>query len=333
MNDRWQQFLASRGATRDAAGSTRFPAQQPAAGARLADLSHLTLIAVEGRDAADFLHNQFTSDVTGLATGQWQWSGYCNAKGRLLATLRLMRDGDRYLAEVPGPLATDLIARLRKYVLRAQVKFHLLDEEYVGIGLTGPDAGATLTGVLGPLAPGQYALASVAGGWIVGVGADRWHCYLTPDAAMAAWVRMATVAIPTDTDEWMRFDVTEGIPWILPATRELFTPQMVGLERIGGVSFTKGCYPGQEIVARSQYLGTVKRRLHLARAPAALDPGALLEGTAPTGQTAGNVVASAPAGDGGFRVLAVIDSETAAEGNVSAPASGTRLAALKRVHD
>lgn len=332
MNDRWQQFLASEGATRDGAGYTRFPSTPSNVAALKADLSHLALIAIEGSDATEFLHNQLTSDVTGLASGRWQWSGYCNAKGRLLATMRLMRDGNRYLAEVPQALAADLIARLGKYVLRAHVKLRPLDDEYVGLGLTGQDAGAILHDVLAVPAPGDQAVAPLQSGWIIRAGANRWHCYLTPDAAVAAWGRIATRALPIDTFDWMRFDVTEGIPWILPATRELFVPQMVDLERIGGVSFTKGCYPGQEIVARSQYLGEVKRRLHLAQAPAALDPGAPLAGTALAGQTAGNVVASAPSGDGGFRVLAVIDTEMAAGGDVSATTSGTRLAALKRVH-
>lgn len=331
MNDRWQQFLASRGATPGESGLTRLPSQPSTADAQLADLSHLVLIAIEGRDATDFLHDQLTSDVSGLAAGEWQWSGYCNAKGRLLATLRLMRDRDRYLAEIPRALAADLVARLRKYVLRSQVKLTLLDVDYAGIGIAGPTAGALLADRLAVTPPSDNTLSPVPGGWVVSVSADRWHCYLDPEAAMAAWDRLASHARPVDTFQWMCFDVAEGIPWILPATRELFVPQMVDLERVGGVSFTKGCYPGQEIVARSQYLGEVKRRLHLGQAPAALDPGAPLAGAALVGQTAGNVVASAPDGDGEFRVLAVIDTETAAGGDVSAPASGTRIAALRRV--
>lgn len=325
MNPRWQQTLASRGATLDEAGLAVFPAPPSAAAAFLADLGHLVLISIEGRDAADFLQNQLTSDVARLADGQWQWSGYCNAKGRLLATLRLMRRGDRFVAEVPRTLAVDLAARLSRYVLRSQVKIAVLEDETIGIGLAGLD----LPVELGVPSPGEHQLAAVPGGFIVRTGEDRWHCYLSVDAAIAAWDRLAPRAAPSTTGDWMRFDVADGIPWILPATRELFVPQMVDLERIGGVSFSKGCYPGQEIVARSQYLGEVKRRLHIAQAAAALDPGAPVGGA---GQTAGNVVASAPAGDGGFRVLAVIDTETAARGGVSAMTSGMRLEALRRVH-
>lgn len=328
MNPRWQQFLASRGATLDAAGLTVFPAPPAGAKAFLADLGHLVLISIDGRDAADFLQNQFTSDVASLADGQWQWSGYCNAKGRLLATLRLMRRGDRFLAELPRTLAADLGTRLSRYVLRSQVKIAVLEDETIGIGLTGLD----LAVELGTTSPGDRDVAAVEGGFMVRAGKERWHCYVTVDAAITAWDRLASRAAPTATSDWMRFDVADGIPWILPATRELFVPQMVDLERIGGVSFSKGCYPGQEIVARSQYLGEVKRRLHIAQAETALDPGAPLGSAAREGQTAGNVVASAPTGDGGFRVLAVIDAETAAEGSVSATASGTRLDALRRVH-
>lgn len=325
MNPRWQQTLASRGATLDEAGLAVFPPAPPGAKALIADLGHLVLIGIEGRDAADFLQNQLTSDVAGLADGQWQWTGYCNAKGRLIATLRLMRCGDRFLAELPRTLAGDLVTRLSRYVLRSQVKIAVLAEETIGIGLAGLEPAVEL----GTASPGDHGIASVEGGFIVRAGKDRWHCYLTVDAAIAVWERLAARAAPITTGDWMRFDVADGIPWILPATRELFVPQMVDLERIGGVSFSKGCYPGQEIVARSQYLGEVKRRLHIAHTAAALDPGAPI-GSA--GQTAGNVVASAPAGDGGFRVLAVIDAETASQGNVSATTSGTRLEAVRRVH-
>lgn len=330
MNDLWQRFLATRGARFDEPGFAVFPVPPANSNARLADLGHMGLIAVEGPDATSFLQGQLTNDVAALDHGAWQWSGYCNAKGRLLGTLRLVRTGDGFLAETPSSIAGDLVNRLRKFVLRAKVTFASRADASSGIGLGGPEMAAILTDWLGHPPPAAGHAESLESGILIGAGPDRWHLYLGTDRAIAAWEHLSTRATPISTRAWARLDLDDGIPWIVPETQALFVPQMVDFELLGGISFTKGCYPGQEIVARSQYLGAVKRRLHLARTAMEITPGSPLASPALPGQTVGNVVSSAPATDASFHTLAVIDLESAA-GTVAQSNGGALLEGLKRV--
>lgn len=332
MNDLWQRFLATRGARFDEQGFAVFPAPPASSNARLADLGHMGLIAVEGLDATSFLQGQLTNDVAALEPGAWQWSGYCNAKGRLLGTLRLVRTGDGFLAETPSSIAGDLVDRLRKFVLRAKVTFASRADTSAGIGLGGPEMAAILADWLGHPPPASGHAESLEGDTLIGAGSDRWHLYLDADRAIAAWEHISTRATPISTRAWARLDLDDGIPWIVPETQALFVPQMVDFELLGGVSFTKGCYPGQEIVARSQYLGAVKRRLHIGRTERELGPGAPLASPVLPGQTVGNVVSSAPAADASFRTLAVIDLESAG-GTIAQSGGGVPLEGLKRVHD
>lgn len=331
MNDLWQRFLATRSGRFDEQALAVFPVPPAGSNARLADLGHMGLIAVQGPDATSFLQSQLTNDVAALEPGAWQWSGYCNAKGRLLGTLRLVRTGDGFFAETPASIAGDLVDRLRKFVLRAKVSFASRADASAGIGLGGPEMAGILTDWLGRAPPAAGHADSLEGGILIGAGPDRWHLYLDTDRAIAAWERLSTRATPISTRAWARLDLDEGIPWIVPETQALFVPQMVDFELLGGVSFTKGCYPGQEIVARSQYLGAVKRRLHLARTSMEIAPGAPLASPALPGQTVGNVVSSAPAADASFHTLAVIDLESAA-GTIAQSSGGAPLEDLKRVH-
>ncbi len=331
MKDLWQRFLATRNARFDEQALAIFPVPPADSNARLADLGHMGLIAVQGPDATSFLQGQLTNDVAALEPGAWQWSGYCNAKGRLLGTLRLVRTGDGFLAETPLSIAADLVDRLRKFVLRAKVSFATRADATSGIGLGGPEMNKILTDWLGHPPPTAGHAESLEGGILIGARPDRWHLYLDTDRAIAAWERLSTRATPITTRAWARLDLDDGIPWIVPETQALFVPQMVDFELLGGVSFTKGCYPGQEIVARSQYLGAVKRRLHLARTTMEIEPGAPLASPALPGQTVGNVVSSAPAADASFHTLAVIDVESAA-GAIAQSSGGAPLEDLKRVH-
>jgi folate-binding protein YgfZ len=332
MIDPWQRFLATRGARFDEQGLACFPESTHGRNTAFADLAHLTLVRVEGSDAAAFLQSQLTSDVASLEPGSWQWSGYCNAKGRLLATLRLIRSGDAFLAELPRAAAVDLGERLRKFVLRSRVTFVAVTETHAGIGVGGIEAAAALSVWLGHSPPAARRAESLDGGILIGAGRDRWHCHLETGGAMALWERLSIRAVPMSTRAWVRFDLEDGIPWIAPETQALFVPQMVDFELLGGVSFSKGCYPGQEIVARSQYLGAVRRRLHVARSGTDLAPGTALTSGALPGQTVGNVVMSVPVGETAFQVLAVLDVESAAAGPIVPSGGGAPLEGVARVN-
>jgi hypothetical protein len=225
------------------------------------------------------------------------------------------------------------VNRLRKFVLRSRVTFAVHADTLSGIGLGGVEAAASICDWLGHPPPQAGYAESLEGGILIGAGRDRWHCYLDTERAVTAWERLSARATSISTRAWARFDLEDGIPWIVPETQALFVPQMVDFEQLGGVSFSKGCYPGQEIVARSQYLGTVKRRLHVARTAPDLAPGTPLASTALPDQTVGTVVASAPAGDTSFHTLAVLDLEAAAAGTIAPSGGGAPLEGLRRVHD
>ncbi len=300
-----------------------------------AELPHLALISIDGTDAAAFLQAQFTNDVTTLVPGHWQWDGYCGPKGRLVALLRLIRTTNGFLVETSADIAADLISRLRRFVLRAKVTIGAWSGSPIGLGIAGT-GGARVLEIWRPgILPGPGSAHAFDGGLLIEAGSGRWHCHFAGDADADA-TRLRGMLYrhirPAPPRVWASFDLDEGIPWIVAATQDLFIPQMVDLERLGGVSFSKGCYPGQEIVARSQYLGAVKRRLYRARAPVEIAPGTPLSSRHRPDQAVGHIVGSAPAGDGTVHVLAVVDNESAKAGSVHPAGDSPALEDLVPVH-
>jgi folate-binding protein YgfZ len=221
-----------------------------------APLSDLAVIEISGADAADFLHGQLTHDVAGLAPGQARLAGYCTAKGRLLGTMVIWRGASTevpaVLALVKADIAESLIKRLSMFVLRAKAKLRLTGSRVLGVAQTG-----VLPDVPGPASPWAVA-EDTAGTWIAAPSADpdkhRWWLVSNESATEPA-------APESASELWRAGDIAAGLPWIQSATQDLFIPQTLNLDLVDGVSFTKGCYPGQEVVARSHYRGTVKRRM------------------------------------------------------------------------
>ncbi|MCA1978664.1 MAG: folate-binding protein, partial [Thiobacillus sp.] len=157
------------------------------------------------------------------------------------------------------------------------------------------------------------AMQSAAGeaGRVVRLGADKFVLALRPERAEAVWLALRSAATPVGAPVWDWLRINAGIPMIVAATQEQFVPQMVNYEALGGVSFQKGCYPGQEIVARSQYLGKMKRRMFLAHVETPAAPGDSLYSDDLGGQASGTVVNAAPAPTGGYDLLAVAQVESA----------------------
>jgi folate-binding protein YgfZ len=148
------------------------------------------------------------------------------------------------------------------------------------------------------------------------LGDGRFDLFVAPDAAPATWEKLAARARPVGAPAWDWLMVQAGVPVVLPQTQDHFVPQMANMEILGGVSFNKGCYPGQEIVARSQYLGKVKRRLHLAHLEEEARPGDELFAPDPADQSAGLIANAAPAPEGGWDVLAVVLNPSVEAGEV-----------------
>jgi folate-binding protein YgfZ len=258
-------------------------------GAIVAELSHNALLSVTGDDATAFLHGQFTNDVEALPAGEAQWNGWCSPKGRLLATFLLAKRAEGYLLMLPAEIAPAIARRLAMFVLRSKVKIEDVTARHAMFGLRGLDA------------PGA-----------VPVGDGRSVLIVPKEAAGETRDALAARATLVGDDAWDWTSIHAGIPTIVAATQDAFVPQMANFELVGGVSFKKGCYPGQEIVARTQYRGILKRRMALAHvgSGARPAPGQSLYSAAFGDQAAGTVVNAAPAPGGGWDLLAVAQLES-----------------------
>ncbi|MBK8018381.1 MAG: folate-binding protein YgfZ [Betaproteobacteria bacterium] len=276
---------------------------------------------VTGPDAASFLNGQFTADVQHLASGRWTWSGFCSAKGRLLATFRIARLPGGFVLQIPSAVAGDFLTRLRRFVLRAKVSLPAAATPGSTAEFDGRHTAADAIPGLDRW-PGEGEVTEAGGCILFGVENGR---------VLAMGTSFDGVRDAAPGGEW-RNDVMSGYPWILPGAQEMFVPQMVGLETVGGVSFTKGCYPGQEIVARSQYLGEVKRRLFRITASAARvpQPGETVS-VASTSQPAGTVLIGSPADDSAVVALAVLDVRLGSADDLTL-ADGVGIDSCEAVH-
>jgi folate-binding protein YgfZ len=233
-------------------------------------LESFGFIKVSGNDAENFLQGQFTNDVHQVTTEQSQLSAWCNSKGRIIVNFHLFKRDDAYYLILPKDSIAFMLKRLQMYVLRADVKLENVSDKL------------SCLGVVGDYPENNFAVLQVeAGRYLVVVEDDD--------------------SYEVDTGRWELLNILAGLPQIVPATAEAFVPQMVNFDVIGGISFKKGCYTGQEVVARTHYLGAVKRRMYIAKIDTAKlpQPGDDFNGI-------GKIVNAQAHPDGGIVVLAVL---------------------------
>ncbi len=313
MNQDWQNFLTTQGAQIQDGVVHHFgnaAAERAAArdGTVLCDLSQFGVIKVSGDEAKGFLHNLFSSDVNAMTPGLAQLSSFNTAKGRALATFLIWQTGTDYFLQLPQSLRAAIQKKLSMYVLRAKVKIEDASDSLVCLGLSGPSAAALLQARFPALPQNPLDAVHHDGSSLIRLAADRFQLNTTPQLAPALWQQLCTAAKPAGSPCWDWLNIRAGIPVILPQTQEAFVPQMANLDLIGAVNFKKGCYPGQEIVARMQYLGKTKRRMYLAHVDSDVVPqaGNELFSMEAEGQACGMIANAQAAPDGGFDVLAVI---------------------------
>ncbi|MFT7723965.1 MAG: folate-binding protein [Roseateles sp.] len=239
---------------------------------RLADWG---VIRAQGADAARFLHGQLTQDFLLLDRDHARLAGFCSPKGRLLATLVGWQHGDdEILLALPAETLAAALKRLSLFVLRAKCR------------LTDASAAFAVHGLLGTPAAEAWTLARDGDAVLIALPA-------TPDAGRALRIQPADAPVPAGAamtpDDWAAAEAEAGMAWVRGATIEAFVPQMINFEALGGVNFKKGCYPGQEVVARSQYRGTIKRRLQVFEADGAASVGQEVFHSADPEQPAGVV--------------------------------------------
>ena len=283
-----------------------------------APLTHWGVIRAQGAEAAAFLHGQLTNDFAQLDASHARLAGYCSAKGRLLASfIGWKHSNDEVLLACSADLLAPTLKRLSMFVLRSKCKLSDASAQCRLLGLAGPSAAA----YLGNAAPADvWAKTEHAGAEIIRL----------PDAAgtvrylWAAPTDVSPPALPAlDAAAWRWGEVASGVVTIEAATVDQFVPQMLNYELLGGVDFKKGCYPGQEIVARSQYRGTIKRRAFVFACDAAAQPGQEVFHSADAAQPAGMVVNAASVAAGHRALvevkLAALDSGTLHLGAADGP--------------
>jgi len=318
MKQDWIDFLRQQGADESILnfGNPAKELTQAQSGTVLCPLEDLALIRASGEEARVFLHNLLTNDIKGLGADACQRSGLCNPKGRLLANFLVWHAGADLILALAADLHAAILKKLSMYVLRSKVKLTDASSEFVLLGLSGGKAKDALA-EMGAIPLANMRISGFEQGQLLRLDEQRFIAVVASTAAQQVWQKLAKIAYPAGLTCWHWLEITSGLPLVTAATTEEFIPQMVNFDVIGGVSFKKGCYPGQEIVARTQYLGKLKRRMyrtHLDTATAS--PGDHLYAPETGEQSCGRVLNAAPAPQGGLHLLAVIQSSCAEAGEV-----------------
>lgn len=296
--------------------------QQAATGSILVPLLQLACIEAGGPDAKSFLHSQFTNDVNHLQPGQAQLSSWCNAKGRMQASFINYPLEQSYRLLMAAELVPPILKRLQMFVLRSQVQLTDLSGQLGHLGLAGTAAAPALAAAGLPVPDAPMSTAVQDQVCVIRLADGRFIVAAPQEILPTLWQQLSAHLPAAGLPAWHWLDVQAALPWVTGATREEFVPQMADFEKMGGVSFHKGCYPGQEVVARTQYLGKVKRHLYRLKSPVPLAAGEHLHSPASPDQAAGQVLVCAPDPAGAYVALAVVlapGAEDLHQGDASGP--------------
>lgn len=308
----WQTFLSSLKAEIADGQVQHFgdPAaelQATATATVLADLSHLGLLQIEGEDRVGFLQGQITNDVKLLDGSNSHYAGYCTPKGRLLTLFFAFAHHEHLHLQLNRQLLEPILKRLKMYVLRSKVTITDVSDSIVRMGLAGKQAGNILQNLFKQVPLTEYALVSLDDATLIRLPGDhpRYEILTSLEHAERIWSALSQQASSVGAPCWDWLEIQAGIPDIYPATQEAFVPQMINLDALGGINFKKGCYTGQEIVARTHYLGKVKRRTFPLHIESGEKVAAGMEVFASSSnESVGLLVRVAAAPQGGFDALA-----------------------------
>ena len=275
----------------------------------LASLDHLGILHFSGEDAESFLQGQLSCDVGSIQSSRSTHGAYCSPKGRMLANFLLWREEAGFAMALSRDILGAVHRRISMFVLRSRVKISDASGSVVLLGIAGPGADGALRGILGGL-PGRSGEIFRAPGLGTAIRLVDGRLILASVPPVAASLRQQLAGTFRDVGSqvWRWLDIRSGLPLITAPTQDQLVPQMANLELLDGVSFDKGCYTGQEIVARTQHLGKVKRRMFIANVAAAAGAGDPLYSEDLGDQASGLVVNAEPSPDGGHDVLAVVQT-------------------------
>ena len=287
----------------------------------LCDLSYLGLLEIRGADAVTFLQGQVTNDVKLLTGTNAHYTAYCNPKGRMLALFLAFAHNDHLHLQLNRELLAPIIKRLKMYVMRSLVEIKDVSDSIIKFGLNGPQAASMLALVFSKVPTADYELVTLDNGAILKLpsanDSPRYEIFSDAANAPLIWQALKDKCQLVEKPYWELLEIQAGIPDISLATQEQFVPQMLNLDILNGINFKKGCYTGQEIVARTHYLGSVKRRTYLAEIVSETAPQAGEKIVEAAQNEIGQIVRVAPNLTGNFDVLAELRIDAAAAGEVN----------------
>ncbi len=320
MNEDWRAFLKTQNANinNDTVldfGTNRSEEQAGYETMVLADLSHYALFEASGEEAESFLQGQLSNDIRHVNENHSQLSAYCNPKGRALALFRIFKRNEHYFLQVSADISAATIKRLRMFILRSKVELNDVSETMIKIGVAGKNAVEKLAAHFSsvPQQPDQVLTENEMTIIRQPSNQPQFEICGPIENIRSLWTALQQDAIAIGKNSWDLLNIQAGVPDVTTATSEAFVPQMLNLQAINGLSFTKGCYPGQEVVARMQYLGKLKRRLYICQASTTQlpQPGDAVMSEAENEQKTGQVVTASWSGDNQATFLAVLQIEKA----------------------
>ncbi len=281
----------------------------------LCDLTHLGFISAGGQEAQSFLQNQLSNDIKQVTEQRSQLNAYCTAKGRALAMLRVFLFQENYYLQLPVEQIESTLKRLQMFVLMTKVNLTDATDNFVSFGLAGPEA-ESLMQKIQPKLPEQDDYCTTTDNLLVCKVPGKVTRYIVAgefDPVSTAWDDLKNHATVCGNHSWSYLDIQAGIPQIYANNSEEFVPQMLNLHSIDGISFQKGCYPGQEVVARMYFLGKLKRRMYLAHVDSeqAVESGSFIFAEDDPEHAVGRVVQSQRAPTGGIEMQVVLQIATA----------------------
>lgn len=320
MNIEWEKFILSINGELDnntvkTFGSSYAEEQSAYSNLVLADLSHYSLIEANGDDVVDFMQGQFTHDIKLVSDSASQLSAYCNPKGRILANFRIFKRDNHYFLRLPSDVTEATLKRLRMFIMRSKVELIDKSDELSRIGIAGAKATEKLSSIFKNL-PKNIDESSTENELTIIHLPGTLPCYEVHgpvENIRNLWKTLQTDALPIGQNSWNLLAIRAAIPEIVAETVEAFVPQMVNLQAINSLSFTKGCYPGQEVVARMHYLGKLKRHLYIASVDGEIlpTPGQAVMTGNEDEQKVGQIVTASWSNDKKIEFLAVLQIEKA----------------------
>ncbi len=320
MNTEWEKFLLNHNAIIENNCVKNFglsydEEQTAYSNIVLADLSHYALIEANGDDVVDFFQGQFTNDIKLVSEQVGQLSAYCNPKGRILASFRIFKRQQNYYLSLRSDICDATLKRLRMFVMRSKVVLTDKSDEFSRIGIAGVNATDKLAAIFTncpvkadeSVTENDITIIKIAG------TVPRYEAHGPISKIQELWQSLQSDATMIGENSWNLLTIRAGIPEIVTETVEAFVPQMVNLQAINSLSFTKGCYPGQEVVARMHYLGKLKRRLFIASLDSDTLPsaGQAVLTSDESEQKVGQIVTASWSADNKIEVLAVLQIEKA----------------------